>query len=302
MGLKGPVSAQLRPRALPRFQCDCAGTGYEGAHCEQEVLECASAPCAHNASCLEGLGSFRCLCWPGVCPYDNEEVLPGDPVRSDARVCAPSGYSGERCEVDEDECAASPCQHGGQCLQRSDPALYGGVQPAFPDVFSFRHAAGFLCLCPPGFEGEPLLGKRSARVQVPREGSCALCHPTPDSALSLSLGLPSYRMDPLSPCLALRVQAGPTPGPLAGADCSVEVDECASQPCLNGGRCQDLPNGFQCHCPDGYAGVWGGAGPGTVRIGGSSVRSSLLSDMWIDEINEIREEDSMGAQVTTEGG
>ncbi|XP_037601567.1 protein crumbs homolog 2 isoform X1 [Cebus imitator] len=148
------------------FRCDCAGTGYEGAHCEQEVLECASAPCAHNASCLEGLGSFRCLCWPG--------------------------YSGERCEVDEDECAASPCQHGGQCLQRSDPALYGGVQPAFPGVFSFRHAVGFLCLCPPGFEG---------------------------------------------------------------ADCSVEVDECASQPCLNGGRCQDLPNGFQCHCPDGYAGL-----------------------------------------------
>ncbi|PNJ19543.1 CRB2 isoform 1 [Pongo abelii] len=147
------------------FRCDCAGTGYEGTHCEQEVLECASAPCAHNASCLEGLGSFRCLCWPG--------------------------YSGELCEVDEDECASSPCQHGGRCLQRSDPALYGGVQAAFPGAFSFRHAAGFLCHCPPGFEG---------------------------------------------------------------ADCGVEVDECASRPCLNGGRCQDLPNGFRCHCPDGYAG------------------------------------------------
>lgn len=57
-----PLSA---PRS--RFRCDCADTGYEGARCEQEVLECASAPCAHNASCLEGLGSFRCLCWPGAC-------------------------------------------------------------------------------------------------------------------------------------------------------------------------------------------------------------------------------------------
>ncbi|XP_075865142.1 protein crumbs homolog 2 [Microcebus murinus] len=148
------------------FRCDCADTGYEGARCEQEVLECASEPCAHNASCLEGLGSFRCLCWPG--------------------------YSGELCEVDEDECAAGPCQHGGRCLQRSDPALYGGVRAAFPGAFSFRHAAGFLCHCPPGFEGD---------------------------------------------------------------DCSVDVDECASQPCLNGGRCQDLPNGFQCHCQDGYAGL-----------------------------------------------
>ncbi|XP_004375704.1 protein crumbs homolog 2 [Trichechus manatus latirostris] len=148
------------------FRCDCADTGYEGARCEEEVLECASAPCAHNASCLEGLGSFRCLCWPG--------------------------YSGERCEVDEDECAAGPCQHGGQCLQRSEPALYGGAQAAFPGAFSFRHAAGFLCRCPPGFEGD---------------------------------------------------------------DCSVDVDECASQPCIAGGRCQDLPNGFKCHCLDGYTGL-----------------------------------------------
>lgn len=59
----------MRQLSAPRsrFRCDCADTGYEGARCEQEVLECASAPCAHNASCLEGLGSFRCLCWPGAC-------------------------------------------------------------------------------------------------------------------------------------------------------------------------------------------------------------------------------------------
>ncbi|XP_004849460.1 protein crumbs homolog 2 isoform X2 [Heterocephalus glaber] len=148
------------------FRCDCADTGYEGARCEQEVLECASAPCAHNATCLEGLGSFRCLCWPG--------------------------FSGEWCEVDEDECEARPCHNGGLCLQRSNPALYGGAQATLPGAFSFRHAAGFLCRCPAGFEGD---------------------------------------------------------------DCSVDVDECASGPCLNGGRCQDLPSGFQCHCPDGYTGL-----------------------------------------------
>nr|XP_021547253.1 protein crumbs homolog 2 [Neomonachus schauinslandi] len=148
------------------FRCDCADTGYEGARCEQEVLECASAPCANNASCLEGLGSFHCICWPG--------------------------YSGQQCEVDEDECESGPCQHGGQCLQRSDPALYGGDRATFPGTFSFRHAAGFLCRCPPGFEGD---------------------------------------------------------------ECGVDVDECASQPCLNEGRCQDLPNSFRCHCPDGYTGL-----------------------------------------------
>ncbi|XP_023557423.1 protein crumbs homolog 2 [Octodon degus] len=148
------------------FRCDCADTGYEGARCELEVLECASAPCEHNATCLEGLGSFRCLCWPG--------------------------FSGERCELDEDECAVRPCRNGGLCLQRSDPALYGGAHATLPGVFSFRHAAGFLCRCPAGFEGD---------------------------------------------------------------DCSVDVDECASRPCVNGGRCQDLPDGFQCYCSVGYTGL-----------------------------------------------
>lgn len=65
--------------------------------------------------------------------------------------------------MDEDECASGPCQHGGQCLQRSDPTLYGGIQAAFPGAFSFRYAAGFLCRCPLGFEGEstPFQGSTS---------------------------------------------------------------------------------------------------------------------------------------------
>ncbi|VTJ62774.1 Hypothetical predicted protein [Marmota monax] len=194
------------------FRCDCSGTGYEGARCEEEVLECTSGPCANNASCLEGLGSFRCLCWPG--------------------------FTGELCEVDEDECAAGPCLNGGLCLQRSDPTLYGGAQAAFPGAFSFRHAAGFLCHCPPGFEGE-----QSASVQTSREGSPVRPRPC---------------------------HQGASAKPLAGDDCSVDVDECASWPCLNGGHCQDLPNGFQCHCGDGYAGTGVGwaLGAGRVRVVG----------------------------------
>ncbi|KAB1279560.1 Protein crumbs-like protein 2 [Camelus dromedarius] len=185
------------------FRCDCADTGYEGARCEQEVLECASAPCAHNASCLEGLGSFRCLCWPG--------------------------YSGERCEVDEDECAAGPCQNGGQCLQRSDPTLYGGIQATFPGAFSFRHAAGFLCRCPPGFEGN------DCGVDVDE------CASRPCFSGGLCQDLPNGFQ-----CHC--------PEGYAGLTCQEEVDECLSEPCLHGGTCEDTVGGYICWCPE----AWGG--------------------------------------------
>ena len=35
----------------------------------------------------------------------------------------------------------------------------------------------------------------------------------------------------------------------------IEIDECASSPCQNGGTCRDLVNGFMCDCADGYEGM-----------------------------------------------
>ena len=33
-----------------------------------------------------------------------------------------------------------------------------------------------------------------------------------------------------------------------------DIDECASNPCLNGGTCEDELDRYHCHCPPGFTG------------------------------------------------
>lgn len=37
----------------------------------------------------------------------------------------------------------------------------------------------------------------------------------------------------------------------SGDMCQIDIDECSSTPCLNGAKCMDLPNGYDCECAEG---------------------------------------------------
>ncbi len=37
--------------------------------------------------------------------------------------------------------------------------------------------------------------------------------------------------------------------PPAGVVCEINLDECESEPCQNGGHCEDAINDYTCHCP-----------------------------------------------------
>ena len=41
---------------------------------------------------------------------------------------------------------------------------------------------------------------------------------------------------------------------VAGEHCDVNIDECESSPCLNGGECTDGNNSYTCSCSNGYSG------------------------------------------------
>ena len=41
---------------------------------------------------------------------------------------------------------------------------------------------------------------------------------------------------------------------MTGELCDLDIDDCQSQPCLNGGHCRDLIGGFRCDCQHGYSG------------------------------------------------
>ena len=88
------------------FTCECTGTGFEGALCDTDILECAvnNGGCSHTCNEVVG-GAPTCSC------PDN------GPLLADGRTCCAAGYTlstSNEC-VASDCTGTSPCQNGGVC-------------------------------------------------------------------------------------------------------------------------------------------------------------------------------------------
>ncbi|XP_011471983.1 sushi, nidogen and EGF-like domain-containing protein 1 [Oryzias latipes] len=271
--------------------CECP-SGFTGDLCQFEVTQilCSSRPCPDGSTCLEYGGTFVCSCQTGA-DFDLQDFYPDVQPQSvcDSSPCLNGGYCYERdggyscecrhgywgkhCEkVRLNTCASGPCRNGGSCKEEaggyrcvcpyrftgkhcevgrpdpcaSSPCLNGGT--------CFHYIGKYKCECMEAFSGR--------HCEIGRSSSEQGCGPPPQvkhadvqfssmTAGSVAVyvchsGFTSIPRTATSVCGIL--------GKWSQTPVCEEINECLSQPCLNGGSCQNNVGSFLCTCKDGFSG------------------------------------------------
>ncbi|XP_067085594.1 sushi, nidogen and EGF-like domain-containing protein 1 [Osmerus mordax] len=248
---------------------------------------CESGPCQNGGFCYERDGGYSCECKHGYRGKNCEKVrnaCASAPCRNGASCKEAEGsylcvcsyrFTGKHCEVGKpDPCVSSPCVNGGTCFH-----YIGKYKCECPAGFSGRHcevrhsahtAAGPDCGPP------PLLKHAEVHFSSSAAGSLAVytCHPgyspLPRATHSICGGQGAWSQPPdcqeVDECVSQPCLNGATcldrvdsylcacDKGFTGSHCQTDVDECLSEPCEHGGTCEDQSGSFLCHCPPGHSG------------------------------------------------
>uniref|UniRef100_A0A2K5JCB4 Protein crumbs homolog 1 n=1 Tax=Colobus angolensis palliatus TaxID=336983 RepID=A0A2K5JCB4_COLAP len=255
------------------YSCFCV-PGYQGRHCDLEVDECASDPCKNEATCLNEIGRYTCICprdYSGInCESEIDECW-SQPCLNGATCqdalgayfcdCAP-GFLGDHCELNIDECASQPCLHGGLCVDGENryscnctgsgftgthcetlmPLCWS--KPCHNNATCEDSVDNYTCHCWPGYTGAQCEIDINECISNPCQSDGECVELSSEKQYGHITGLPSsfsYHEASGYVCIC-------QPG-FTGIHCEEDINECSSNPCQNGGTCENLPGNYTCHCP-----------------------------------------------------
>jgi hypothetical protein len=178
--------------------------------------------------------------------------------------CKDTGYDGDLCDNDVNECDSNPCSNGGTCDESGskDPTLDTAVE-----------AGKYACRCPPSFHGDQCETEADACASSPCQngGKCTddgvgyVCHCDSNKATGTTCAEDTKPCDS-SPCknsgacghdAFSGVYTCTCEGNFAGDNCDSSTIHgvCTSSPCQNGGTCDPAGGDtFKCTCAVGWAG------------------------------------------------
>ena len=271
---------------------DDQGTALDGC---VNIDECASNPCfsvginitvnGDAASiCLDGLDSFACMCpagWGGeLCDTEVDECA-SHPCESgvcedrlDSYICSScaDGYAGFNCNIDIDECYSYPCTNGGECVQTSGC----GYECTCSDGFSGDNCATSECedeclSLPCLHGGECTDGVKSYDCSCTGGWTGDNCEIDIDECAPAPCGESGTCFDSIGSYVCVcdsshlgrnceyLVDQYPSSAVCAdgfrGPTCQENIDDCAPNPCQNGGVCTDGVATHACDCPSTHGGM-----------------------------------------------
>ena len=265
IGYSNGLCAWHGSHIIPEYRDSCNVA--EGGACNVDINECDSGPCQNLAVCFDsnggpavGLDAYRCDCEPG--------------------------WGGGNCNIDTDECLSGPCVNRAECSDSRD-TLYDPVNN--PNGVSL---GAYRCTCIFGYAGgwcdyDYLIDSaiqctvRDSRFLPLQPGNCEVDF---DECAIQPHGGDWGRMSKCQnggECYDSRNTSDVPPGEFRctcvdgysssanyGDDsnllgCDIDIDECASSPCLeDGADCTDsnthghpyaVPIAeYRCHCPPGH--------------------------------------------------
>ncbi|XP_063966506.1 protein crumbs homolog 1-like [Lytechinus pictus] len=226
------------------YICTCV-LGFTDVDCGTNIDECESSPCTNNATCVDEVNRYRCECAAGFngteCQFNIDECASNpcqnngvcnDEVNGYVCNCSDTGFDGPACTNNIDDCISNPCQNEGTCL----------------DGIKFYN-----CSCYLGYEGINCEMDIDECNSQPCQNGATCLQLSNETLYQEGNPYGDYVPDSFSYANASGYVCVCQDG-YEGANCEVNIDECASNPCTNGATCNDDVNKFDCQCVTGYDG------------------------------------------------